>query len=127
MDILEVMKELEAKVKANEYLYENTRTHQCQCIYDILSALRGQEDKDTKENELLKRYTTGRIRAIIGLGVESTGRFLVVGEHPLTPTEIEGRDKMLQTASDHFTSHYWAAVRAIEILYNYNLTVEKKC
>ena len=38
MDILEVMKELEAKVKANEYLYENTRTHQCQCIYDILSA-----------------------------------------------------------------------------------------
>jgi len=88
-------------------------------IWDVLTGLRGPDLPKREEIDLgilesldLKRLTTGRIRGIL-----ETGVFGVSREEPLSDTEIEERNRLLQAFnSPHFETHFKKALYALKFL-----------
>ena len=89
-------------------------------VWNILAALRGPDN----ENGRLKLYTTGRIRAIVGL--EFAKRCgTVVEASPLSDTDLEQKRILLRESTNHFRWHIEDAELAIYRLYKYDLSIEK--
>lgn len=89
-----------------------------QLVWGILSALRG---PDSNKYDL-KYITTERIRGIVTPSSKSVG--MLTREYPISQKEKEARSELLEECN-HFSSHYWLAVRAIKELYHYDL--ENEC
>lgn len=86
-------------------------------VAQILLCLTSHEDI----NDTLHRHTVGRIRHIVNFDV---GR---VTELPLSPEQIEHRDKLLKDCKfRNFVTRYKGAVSAIGRIYRYNLYTEKE-
>lgn len=95
----------------------NTGDENSKRLWDILSALRG---PDADNTYTLKKRTTARVRAVIGL--KNGDRFIINSK--LVPAEDVRF--VLKNATNHFQNHYQTAVEAIKILYGYDLETEKK-
>ena len=92
-------------------------------LWDILTALRGPDVTPllTEVEQLrLKKLTTARIRRIVGLFLQ----YAMTTTVPLTEKECTERDLLLIKAPEHFRSHYFDAVRAIKMVYGYDLEAE---
>lgn len=111
---------METKESIKELASRNISTEHFQ---KIISALRGPDsvEGDGKNCDLLKQYTTARIRAIV-----APGYFGDVNKHPLTKMERKIRDLMLDYAGIHFRSHYHEAVSAIKHVFFYDLKTEEE-
>lgn len=90
----------------------------------ILSSLRG-PDRDINNKEIdshtLKWYTTARLRSIVTPHYVGDINFT-----PLSPVEIENRNKLLERADGHFVDHWNVAVLAVKTIYNYDLHKERR-
>jgi hypothetical protein len=111
---------METKEAIKKLAERNISTEQFQ---KIISALRGPDsvEGDGKNCDLLKQYTTARIRAIV-----VPGYYGDVSKFPLTKMEMEIRDTMLAFAPEHFQSHYKEAVKAIKQVFFYDLKTEEE-
>jgi hypothetical protein len=120
MDFLDVIKDLLAH--ATKKIDEgNPRPMVERDVWNILSSIRGQ-DKDGKEmassysHALLKRFSTGRIRGI--LGVDSI--VAIVEDVKLIDNQIKDRNRLLnEIATSHFKNHFaWAMKSLSELGYD---------
>jgi hypothetical protein len=102
----------------------NTKTVASANLWHILTALRG-PDSDYSFN--LKDWTTGRVRAAIGLRF-GAGSGAIVTNKKLDLKDIESRDEKecKHEGGHHFWGHYNQAVNAIQDIYKYDLKKEEK-
>lgn len=77
-------------------------------LWDVLAALRAPDD-----HPRLKKYTTARIRGIIGM---DKGLGVEVRTTPLRDQEVQVRDIMMETTSKHYKEHFLCAMEGLYIL-----------
>ena len=82
-------------------------------VWDIVTALRGPDDEN--HYPTLKRYTTARLRAIVGMTNEGGA---IVNHEPLTTKEVNLRNSWLygNYSSEHFSYHFNNAMYAAKQL-----------
>ena len=109
------------KLLQNIVKFVNVADKTAEQVWDILTALRG-PDSGAYE---LKKYTTARLRAVIGLNQKIKAHFADVNEIPLSASELTLRSGLTQNPH-HFIYHFDAAVKAILKLFKYDLNAERK-
>ena len=95
-----------------------------QLSWDVVTFLRGPDfelEDGAAPTILLKRYTTARVRAISG-AAWCNG---VIQSTALTVNELKERERLLGLCPVHFRRHWRAAIRAIQKLYGYDLSIEQ--
>ncbi|KKK50308.1 hypothetical protein LCGC14_3126310 [marine sediment metagenome] len=91
-------------------------------LWGIASFLRGPDfELPDSGAVLLKRHTTARVRAISG-AAWCNG---VIQSTALTVNELKERERLLGLCPVHFRRHWRAAIRAIQKLYGYDLSIEQ--
>jgi len=97
-------------------------------VYRILTSLRGPDSNAFD----LKWLTTARIRGVIFVRINVVDlanwqetAIMDVNHIPLNESERKYRDKLFDTAGDHFRDHIYDAYSSIKVLYDYDLVEEK--
>lgn len=82
-------------------------------VWAVLTALRACDDqhRDNQEDRRFKELTTGRVRAILGVG----GDF-VIKKESLTKNDVQERNRLLNEHLDHFYTHFEHAMFALRRL-----------
>ena len=77
-------------------------------LWDVILALRGPDDCPE-----LKPFTAARIRGILGM---DKGLGPMVRSLPLRDIEVQRRDWLLSTHSEHYEEHFERAMRGLHLL-----------